>query len=170
MQSIYLEGVRRLLLAALGLTACAPRVLSAPGWEFTALNTRAQVRLVDAADFGYCSARLVGCTVPLGQGCAVMLDKTYFLKGTPRQKTLLLAHEFGHCLDGSRLVYTHNRFGEAGQVYGPYYKPASEGFAEAYARAYIARCGYNLAPLGWGSGPACELPDPREVRPETLVK
>lgn len=159
-----------LLLVGLALTACAPRVLSAAGWEFTALRTKAQVRLVNAADFGYCSAKLVGCTVPLGQGCVIMLDQTYFLKGTPRQKTLLLAHEFGHCLDGSKLIYTHNRFGHAGEVYGPYYAHAAEGFAEAYARAYIAQCGYNLAPLGWGQGPECVLPDPKAVKPENLVK
>lgn len=157
-----------LLLAALFLTACAPRVLTAPGWEVTALQTKASVKLVNAGDFGYCKAKLVGCTLPLGQTCLILLDKTYFLNGTDRQKVLLLAHEFGHCLDGSKLVYTHNRFGSAGKVYGDYYTPASEGFAEAYARAYLVQCGMNLAPLGWGQGPTCELPDPQEVKPETL--
>lgn len=156
-----------LVLVAL-LPACAPRVLSAPGWEVTALKTRASVKLVSSREFGYCKAHLVGCTVPLGQGCVIMLDSQYFLKGTPRQKVLLLAHEFGHCLDGSRLLYTHNRFGNAGKVYGEYYSPAAEGFAEAYARAYIAQCGDNLAPLGWGSGPDCDLPDPKAVGPQNL--
>lgn len=148
------------------LSACAPRVLVAPGWDFVALGTRASVKLVDAREFGYCSAKLVGCTAPLGQGCVIMLDRHYFLSGTPRQQTLLLAHEFGHCLDGSRLGYSHNHVGTAGAVYGPYYRPAVEGFAEAYARAYLRECGTNLAPLGWGRGDACALPDPRRVKPE----
>lgn len=152
------------------LSSCAPRVLSAPGWEIDALNTRASVKLVNAAEFGFCKDSLVGCSVPMGQGCVIMLDKTYFLNGTDRQKVLLLAHEFGHCLDGSRLLYSHNRFGDAGKIYGQYYAPASEGFAEAYARAYLEKCGTNLAPLGWGKGEKCELPDPKQVTAQNLLK
>lgn len=163
--------MRRLLpLLLLSLPACAPRVLSAPGWEFVALQTKAQVKLVDRKDFGYCSAKLVGCTAPLGQGCVIMLDKTYFLNGTPRQQTLLLAHEFAHCLDGSKLLYSHNHFGDAGKQYGAYYTAAVEGFAEAYARAYLAACGTNLTPLGWGKGPACELPNPQEITPNRMER
>ncbi|WP_291424593.1 hypothetical protein [Deinococcus sp.] len=162
--------MRRLLLACLlVLSSCAPSVLGARGWDFRALRTNAQVRLVDSKDFGFCSAKMVGCTAPLGQGCVIMLDQTYFLNGTPTQKTLLLAHEFGHCLDGSRLLYSHNHVGDSGKVYGPYYRPAVEGFAEAYARAYLKACGTNLALLGWETAPqdrgaACELPDPKAVR------
>lgn len=155
-------------LLVLLLCGCAPRVLHAPGWTFTRLGTRATVKLVSAQEFGYCRPTLKGCTVPLGQGCVIMLDSQYFLKGTPRQKVLLLAHEFGHCLDGSRLGYRHNRFGDAGSVYGDYYAHPAEGFAQAYAHAYIAQCGYNLAPLGWGSGPDCELPDPKAVVPQNV--
>ena len=154
--------VPALTLCAL-LASCAPRVLSAPGWDIDALNTRASVKLVNAREFGFCKEKLVGCSVPLGQGCVIMLDKTYFLNGTDRQRALLLAHEFGHCLDGSRLLYSHNNFGDTGKMYGQYYANASEGFAEAYARAYIGKCGLNLAPLGWGSGEGCALPDPRSV-------
>lgn len=62
------------------------------------------------------------------------------------------------------LEYGHGGVGAQGAVYGEYYRPAVEGFAESYARAYIAACGDNLAPLGYGSGPACVLPDPRTVR------
>lgn len=155
-----------LLALAFALTACAPRVLVASGWDFVALQTKAQVKLVSSQEFGFCSAKLVGCTAPLGQGCVIMLDQHYFLNGTPRQQTLLLAHEFGHCLDGSKLLYSHNHVGDQGKVYGAYYAAAVEGFAEAYARAYLAACGTNLAPLGWGQGPDCVLPDPRAVRVE----
>ena len=159
---------RRLLpaLAALPLallSACSPRVLGAEGWTFRLGDTQGQVRLVSRQEFGVCSAKLVGCTVPLGHGCLVMLDRAYFLNGTPRQRTLLLAHEVGHCLDGSVLEYGHGGIGAQGVVYGEYYRPAVEGFAEAYARAYLARCGDNLAPLGYGAGEACEVPDPRGV-------
>lgn len=150
------------------LTACAPAVFSAPGWHTAVWGTRMTVRLVDARDFGYCSARLVGCTVPVGRDCLVLLDRRYFLGGTPRQQTLLLAHEVGHCLDGSRLAYSHGGFGDAGRVYGAYYASPIEGFAEAYAHVYLAACGTNLAPLGWAGargGEACAVPDPRGVRP-----
>ena len=150
------------------LASCAPRVLTASGWDITVLNTRASVKLVNATEFGFCKDRLVGCSIPMGQGCVIMLDRTYFLNGTDRQRALLLAHEFGHCLDGSKLLYSHNRFGDAGKMYGQYYASASEGFAEAYARAYIEKCGLNLAPLGWGQGETCELPDPRGVTADTL--
>ena len=164
--------LRRLLpaLAALPLfallTACSPRVLSADGWTFRVGDTQGQVKLVSRQAFGVCSPKLVGCTIPVGHGCLVMLDRDYFLGGTPRQRTLLLAHEVGHCLDGSVLEYSHGGIGAQGAVYGEYYRPAVEGFAEAYARAYLARCGDNLAPLGYGAGEACELPDPRQVRVE----
>ena len=157
-----------LLLAALPLSAmlgsCAPRVLGAEGWRFQRGDTAGEVRLVSRQDFGVCSPKLVGCTVPLGHGCLIMLDRTYFLNGTPRQRTLLLAHEVGHCLDASVLEYGHGGVGAQGAVYGEYYRPAVEGFAESYARAYIAACGDNLAPLGYGSGPECVVPDPRTVR------
>ncbi|MFC4639511.1 hypothetical protein [Deinococcus hohokamensis] len=157
---------RALILCLLALVpSCAPRVLSAPGWQTTLRGTRVSVRLVDAREFGYCSDRLVGCTVPVGRDCLVLLDRQYFLNGTPRQKTLLLAHEVGHCLDGSHLAYSHGGFGDAGKIYGPYYAAPVEGFAEGYARAYLDACGTNLAPLGWGVGEKCPLPDPRQVRP-----
>ncbi|WP_278913935.1 hypothetical protein [Deinococcus wulumuqiensis] len=148
------------------LPACSPRVLSADGWNFRVGDTQGAVRLVSRQEFGVCSARLVGCTVPVGHGCLVMLDRDYFLNGTPRQRTLLLAHEVGHCLDASVLEYGHGGIGAQGAVYGEYYRPAVEGFAESYARAYVARCGDNLAPLGYGAGPECEVPDPRRVTAE----
>ncbi|MFC4427535.1 hypothetical protein [Deinococcus navajonensis] len=162
--------MRRALVALLTLlTACAPAVFSAPGWQAVVLDTRVTVRLVDAREFGYCSVTLVGCTVPVGRDCLVLLDRRYFLNGTPRQQTLLLAHEIGHCLDGSRLAYSHGGFHDAGRVYGAYYASPVEGFAEGYARAYLAACGTNLAPLGWtraGEAAAgCVIPDPRQVRP-----
>lgn len=162
--------VRLLPLLALLLAGCAPRVLSAPGWEVNVLSTKVTVKLVNASEFGFCQDRLVGCSVPMGQGCVIMMDKTYFLNGTDRQRALLLAHEFGHCLDGSRLRYTHNHFGEAGSVYGAYYRVPAEGFAEAYARAYLAQCGTNLTALGWGQGERCDPPDPRDVTVETQIR
>lgn len=152
------------LLASLALSACSPRVLQADGWSLQAEGMEVRVRLVPSKEFRVCAETLVGCTVPLGDSCLIMLDAPYFLEGTPRQRTLLLAHEFGHCLDGHVLKYSHNRFGEQGTVYGEYYRSAVEGFAEAYARAFIAKCGYNLASLGFQQGERCEWPDPSNVK------
>lgn len=42
------------------LASCAPRVLTASGWDITALNTKASVKLVNATEFGFCKDRLGG--------------------------------------------------------------------------------------------------------------
>ena len=154
--------------AALGLaalTACAPQVTRGESWTFRIGSTQGAVRLVPREAFGVCSAQLIGCTVPLGHSCLVMLDRAFFLKASAHQRAALLAHEVGHCLDGAVLEYGHGGFGSEGRAYGPYYASPVEGFAEAFSRAYLAKCGVNLAPLGYGPGPACEVPDPRGIRP-----
>lgn len=153
-------------------------MLSAPGWTVDLgdpPDTSVTVRLVSPREYGVCSPRLTGCAVPVGHVCLVMLDREAFLNGTPRERTLLLAHEVGHCLDASRLEYTHGGFRDEGRAYSPYHASPVEGFAEAYAHAYLARCGPNLAPLGWGppgggTEPPCTPPDPREIRPDRLLR
>ncbi|SEI59957.1 hypothetical protein SAMN04488058_10193 [Deinococcus reticulitermitis] len=154
-------------LLALSLSACTPHLVRGEGWTFQLGRTQGAVRLMPREAFGVCAPTLIGCTVPLGHSCLVMLDRAFFLKGTAYQRAALLAHEVGHCLDGAVLEYGHGGFGREGRVYGAYYASPAEGFAEAFARAYLAKCGLNLAPLGYGEGPACEVPDPREIRPPT---
>ena len=162
----------RLTLLAVSLTllgGCAP-----PGaGENTATLLGVHVRylLRDARDFGVCSPTLVGCTLPLGSECVVQLDRGYFERGTPRQRVGLVAHEVGHCLDLYRGHLTHGGFRDQGLRWGPYYRSPAEGYAEAFSRAYLARCGLDLASLGWqGARGSCVLPDPRLVTPGLIER
>lgn len=150
-------------------TACAPTVWRAPGWEFEVMGVKGVVRLVPAKDFGFCKPHMIGCAAPVGHSCLVMLDKDKWDSRSDKYRTLLLAHEIAHCLDGSVLEYSHNGFKDEGKVYGQYWAAPAEGFAEAFAQAYYAACGANMAPLGYGEGPACEIPDPRSIDPKNLT-
>lgn len=160
----------RLLLALcallLALSACAllpPR----PGENGTVVfGTRVLYILKDQREFAFCSPDLVGCTIPLGSVCVVQLDRAYFEGGTKWQQVDLVAHELGHCLDFRKLSLSHGGFTSEGERWGSYYAAAPEGFAEAYARAYIAKCGLDLDSLGWmNAHGACTPPSPREVTP-----
>ena len=71
------------------------------------------------------------------------------------------AHEVGHCFQFRYLLPGIPR-----PDLGSYTASGAEGFAETYARAYLAACGDSLRPLGWADlgVPSCdEAPDPRAV-------
>lgn len=163
-------GALGALLAPL-LGACVflpPR----PGENATVLyGTRVSYSLVDARDFGVCRADLVGCTVPLGNLCFVMIDRAYFERADETRRTLVVAHEVGHCLDLRKLSLSHGGFTNQGGRWGAYWSAPAEGFAEAYGRLYLRRCGADLASLGWnGARGTCTPPDPREVSPGLIEK
>ncbi|AFZ68341.1 hypothetical protein [Deinococcus peraridilitoris] len=159
----------RMLALPLLLSSCA-FLPPAPGENGTFMfGTRVLYILKDRREFGFCSAELVGCTVPLGSICVVQLDQEFFEKATRWQRVNLVAHELGHCLDLRKLGLSHGGFTDQGKRWGAYYRAPSEGFAEAYARAYIARCGLDLDSLGWMNAQgSCTPPHPREVTPELI--
>lgn len=143
-----------------------------PGENGTVLNgVRVYYVLKDAKDFGVCGAGLVGCTIPLGGACVVQLDRTYFERGTLWQKVNLVSHEVGHCMDVYGTGISHGSFKDQGRRWGPYWSAPAEGYAEAFARLYIAKCGLDLASLGWmnQTGP-CRLPDPKQVTPQQIER
>lgn len=164
----------RLALSRLTLGALIAPLLSGcvllpprPGESAIMLyGTRVTYSLVDARDFYFCPADRVGCSVPLGSVCFVMIDRAFFERADPRQRTLVVAHEVGHCLDLRKLSLSHGGFRNEGQRWGAYWATPSEGYAEAYGRLYLRRCGPDLASLGWnGERGSCTPPDPREVTP-----
>ena len=153
------------------LSSCA-FLAPQPGENGTYLfGTRVVYILKDRKDFGFCSAELVGCTIPLGSLCVVQLDREYFERGSRWQRVNLVAHELGHCFDLRKLSLSHGGFTDQGKRWGAYYTPPSEGFAEAYARVYIAKCGLDLDSLGWmNARGSCEPPHPREVTPDVIQR
>jgi|GEM_PF-4788085 len=141
-----------------------------PGENGTFLyDTRITYILKSKEDFAFCSPQLVGCAIPLGSACVVQLDQEYFARATKWQQVNLVAHEVGHCLDLRKLSLSHGGFTNEGLRWGEYYGTPSEGFAEAYARAYIQKCGLDLDSLGWmNARGTCTPPDPRSVTPDFI--
>ncbi len=104
--------------------------------------------------------QLQGAAESTGATCLILLDIQSFVTDAAR----VTSHEVGHCLDQFVLGGTHNGFQGEGCVWGAYFCDPNEGYAEAYSRAYLAKCGTALAPLGFPVGDsACEPPDPRSV-------
>lgn len=133
------------------------------------LGVRVHYVMTSSAAFDFCPADRVGCSVPLGGVCFVQIDRAYFDNGTAWQKVNLVAHEVGHCLDLRRLGLSSGGFRDEGKRWGAYYANPSEGFAEAYARTYIDRCGLDLDSLGWmNRRGTCALPDPKTVTPRLI--
>ena len=157
-------------LAAL-LSSCA-FLPAQPGENGTFVyDTRVTYILKSSRDFTFCSPALVGCTIPLGSACFVQLDRDYFGRSDLHQKVDLVAHELGHCLDLRKLSLSHGGFTDEGKRWGSYYQVPFEGFAEAYARAYIAKCGLDLDSLGWMNAKGtCTPPDPHTVTPALIEK
>lgn len=85
-------------------------------------------------------------------GCSVQIADQMF-KGYAWDLVRVVAHEAGHCFDFS-LNLNHGGYSD------------QEEFAQAYAFAYLAKCGRILQPLGWPGAQdgTCDLPDPRTVR------
>lgn len=132
-------------------------------------DTRMAYALMPSDQFGFCPADRVGCSVPLGSVCFIMLDEAYWARASQRQRVLLLAHEVGHCLDLRKLSLSHGGLTDHGKRWGAYYANPSEGFAEAYARLYLRVCGTDLDSLGWmNARGSCIPPHPRQVTPELI--
>lgn len=108
-----------------------------------------------------------GVAMLIGRNCTIVLTETAMEKMPVR----VAAHEIGHCLDGAYLGWGHNGFGDAGCRWGAYYCSAKEGYAEGWARTYLAACGLARSPLRLmpGDGVECELPDPRAVTPDSFM-
>lgn len=100
--------------------------------------------------------------------CSVWIRQDVLAR--PRTLTRVIAHEVGHCLDWFALDYSHNGFTNEGCAYGQGWCPPAEGYAETWARLYLSRCGYDLAPLGWGTDRAkCLMPLPHEATPDAVL-
>ncbi len=161
----------RLLPLATLLASCA-FLPAQPGENGTFIyGTRVSYILKRSQDFVFCSPALVGCTIPLGSACLVQLDRDYFEGGDRRQRVDLVAHELGHCLDLRKLSLSHGGFTSQGKRWGSYYQVPFEGFAEAYARTYVAKCGLDLDSLGWMNAHGkCTPPDPHLVTPALIER
>ena len=100
-----------------------------------------------------------------GSYCQITLDPTDIT--SERNATVIIAHEYAHCVDWFKLKFSHNGFRNEGAIYGEYFARAQEGFAETYARMYIQKCGHSTAwfspPAEYTFGTPCEGPDPSTV-------
>ncbi len=103
--------------------------------------------------------------------CQITLDPTDLT--SERNATVIIAHEYAHCVDLFKLKFSHNGFRNEGAIYGNYFARAQEGYAETYARMYIQKCGYTTSwfspPEQFNFGPACDGPDPRTVTPDKVT-
>ncbi len=161
-----------LLLVLALLSGCRYVGPVQPGQNTTVfLGVRVTFDLKDRHAFLFCPPDRIGCSIPLGGVCVVQLDQAYFARADQRQRTLLVGHELGHCVDLYRLGLSHGGFTDQGKRWGVYWSVPGEGFAEAYGRAYLNRCGADLDSLGWmGAHGACLPPDPRNVTPELIQR
>lgn len=121
-------------------------------WRATAPSALGDARHAGPA-VGYASWMLAG------QTCVVDLDMTL----ARHELTRVAAHEAGHCLQARHLLPGLPR-----PDLGAYFADPQEGYAETYARTYLAACGDSLRPLGWAdtAAPSCtDAPDPRTITP-----
>lgn len=84
---------------------------------------------------------------------------------------MILSHEIGHCLDYRSLGGSHGKMiPDAATLKNERNADvaAAETYADAYAAAYLKKCGNLLSPLGWPSSVTdgtCSLPDPKNITP-----
>lgn len=149
---------RLVLLLALLLTACG---VTAPPrdtgqWTTTTHGVTVTWRYVAPGSLGKYSGWAT--YLPAGTSCVVDLDPAL----SDGQLARVAAHEYGHCAQARYLLPGIPR-----PDLGSYYATGTEGYAETYALAYLAACGYSLRPLGWTDRrePSCDTaPDPRTIR------
>ena len=129
-------------------------------WETEVYGMRVVYRTVADGQWAGVATWLFGtCTIVLNANLST------------EQLVHVAAHELAHCLDGAYLNWSHNGFADEGCNFewsNGYHCTPREGFAEAYAETYLKKCGYARGPLGLrpDDGIECELPDPRDVKPE----
>lgn len=149
-------------LLALALTACgivAPARDNAQ-WDSTIHGVSVTWRATAPGGLGRIEAGEVlghATWVLAGTNCVVDID----LARSHAQLARVAAHEYAHCAQARYLLPGLPR-----PDLGAYFADPREGFAETYARAYVAACGDALSPLGWVdfNVPLCaEAPDPRAV-------
>lgn len=105
------------------------------------------------------SLKGIGRSIWMGTLCRVSIDETAV-------NAVNIAHEVAHCLDWG--LQFSSRWGNAGCRIRQYACDPAEGFADAFALAYVMRHGNDLKPLGWYGDPSKDLPDPAEITPEWL--
>ncbi len=146
------------------VNAAALEALRGKTWEAEVGGMRLTYHLVDLRGFPALGYALLGAN----QTCHIYLD-TWLTRHDPRVLNAIILHEVGHCVDWLMLGLSHNDFSAEGCAYGEYYCAPAEGYAEAWARAYTARCGADLSGVGYAAPGAdtgsCNLPDPRLVTP-----
>lgn len=175
--------MRKLLLLALLLTACSvpptapeppapppagPPTIVIPDrdhgqWTTTTHGVTVHWRAVtpDGLNSQEGVTRYVGMAYAVdgSPSCVAEMDLTNSRHGLAR----VAAHEYAHC---AQRAYTLP--GRPRPDLGSYYATPDEGFAETYARRYVALCSDSLRPLGWQdyAVPTCEAaPDPRTETP-----
>ena len=148
-------------LLALALTGCDVVMYLSPAiesWEAEVMGIPVVYKLVRGNDvYG-------GVMTWTGGVCRIALDVR--LEGD--EQVMVAAHEIGHCIDGAHLGWSSNGWGNAGCFhFGKHYCDPKEGFAQAWAHAYVLACGHARSPLGLrpGDGVECGLPDPRSIDP-----
>lgn len=142
------------------LSGCTFAGLPTEEWDTELLGVPVHYRISQG--------KVRGSSVVIFGQCTIALNTNL----SSDERILVAAHEVGHCFDGTKLGWSSNQFGDAGCEYGSYYCSPREGYAEAYARAYIlGTCGWAASPLGLqpGDGKECDLPDPHSVRPESRL-
>lgn len=162
MRSLFLAA----LLSACGLPAPPPVVpqafLHATDWQTTLYGVTVTTRLVAPGALGgqdglaYTAfahirpeGRFIEVDVALSRG----------------KLTRVVAHEWGHHFQWAFGLPGIPRPDIDARAADP-----QEGYAETYARAYVAACGDSLRPLGWAdfNVPSCgEAPDPRSITEAT---
>ena len=143
----------------------ALKALHGEVWEAEVEGMRLMYHLVDMRGFPALGYALLEAKT---QTCHIYVD-IWLTRHDPRVLAEIALHEVGHCVDWLMLGLSHNNFSAEGCVYGAHYCEPAEGYAEAWRRAYTARCGADLASVGYAGAdvsPPCALPDPQTVTPE----
>ena len=142
----------------------ALRALRGEVWEAEVEGMRLMYHLVDMRGFPALGYALLEAKT---QTCHIYID-SWLTRHDPRVLAAITLHEVGHCVDWLMLGLSHNNFSAEGCAYGAHYCEPAEGYAEAWRRVYTARCGADLASVGYAGADMnlpCALPDPRAVTP-----
>ncbi len=83
------------------------------------------------------------------QTCHIYIDTWLAQHASRAEHLAVVFHEVGHCVDATKLRFSHNMFVREGCAYGAYYCAPAEGYAEAWRYAYTARCGLDAAAIGY---------------------
>ena len=83
------------------------------------------------------------------QTCHIYIDTWLARHVSPAEHLAVVFHEVGHCVDATKLRFSHNMFVREGCAYGAYYCAPAEGYAEAWRYAYAARCGLDAVTIGY---------------------